>query len=254
MNILLCISYDGTNYFGFQRQKKAASIQLEIEKALEKIYNRAVAVTGGARTDAGVHAEKTFVNFHIEKTSIPAEKLGYVLNSKLPDDIAVLYSQQVDEKFHARYSAIARTYYYQFYKGSVIPSVYRLYSLAVDSNLDFNMINKELQELQGCNDFSSFTVRHKEQGTMIRTLFDIYMKNINEKIMRIYIRGNAFLWKMIRCIIGTLLKRAIDRKLSKPILHSIKEILEARDNRLTGSIAEARGLCLCNIEYEPGAA
>ncbi|XP_060085415.1 tRNA pseudouridine synthase A-like, partial [Ylistrum balloti] len=101
MNILLCISYEGTPYHGFQVQSAVPTVQETIEQALKNIYAKRIHITGAARTDSGVHAERSYVNFFVDETKIPPRKLAYVLNTILPSTVLVLYSKQVPDGFHA---------------------------------------------------------------------------------------------------------------------------------------------------------
>ncbi len=250
MNILLCISYDGTEYHGFQSQSDCITVQDTIEKALHKVYDVPIRIIGSGRTDSGVHAEKSYANFYVTHNHIPAEKISVVLNSYLPDDIVVLYSKEVEETFHARYSAIQRCYYYQFYRGRQVPAIYRLYALGVDAALDFHAMEDEAQGLLGTHDFRSFTVHADTQQNTVRTIYNIHMSYSHDtNIIRLYISANAFLWKMIRSIVGTLLQNAYYRKLSKSIEYVVKDILQARDNSLCATVVAAKGLCLCEVEY-----
>ena len=250
MNILLCISYDGTYYHGFQSQLGDVTVQGTIEVALQKIYDIPIRIIGAGRTDAGVHAERSYVNFHITHSHIPTEKIAVVLNSYLADDIVVLYSKEVAESFHSRYSAIKRCYYYQFYRGRQVPATYRLYTLGIDPMLDFDAMEEEAKSLVGTHDFSSFTVHADTQKSTIRTIHNIHIYYYHDtNIVRLYISANAFLWKMIRSIIGTLLQNAYYRKLCKPIDYYVKDILHAKDNSLCATIVAAKGLFLCDVEY-----
>ncbi len=253
MNVLLCLSYDGTQYHGFQTQKSKKTIQDVLEQGLSSVYGKSMRVITAARTDSGVHAERSFVNFFVDTEHIPPQKVSFALNAKLPRDISVLYSCRVPDSFHARRSAKSRTYYYQFHKGRIVPPVHRTFTVPIDADLDFDLMEKEGKELLGIHDFTSFTVHPEEQGPLIRNMMAFH-KEEKGSSLRFYVQANAFLWKMIRTIIGTLARRALERKLSQVIKSSMRTILEARDRSFASDTADARGLCLYNIEYEDGLA
>ncbi len=242
-NLKLEIEYDGTNYCGWQTQRKTNSIQEIIEKALRKILQEKIRLIASGRTDAGVHARAQIANFKT-KSPISLTKLQRALNGLLPQDIAI--SAIVEEKpdFHSRFSAKSKAYRYTILNRSYPSAFLRNTVYLYPYTLDIKLMQKEASALLGMHNFSSFRASSKMERDSARTIKSI---KITKDKYRIYIdvEADGFLYNMVRNIVGTLLE--IGRgKLAKG---SLGKILSAKDRRLAGPTAPAKGLCLIKVKY-----
>ncbi|ABO48804.1 tRNA pseudouridine synthase A [Desulforamulus reducens MI-1] len=245
-NIKLTLAYDGTNYHGFQEQRGTglATIQEALEKALSTIAQTPIQVIGAGRTDAGVHAQGQVVNFRSEKWPVPAEKAPLALNVLLPGDIKVVKAEEVPMDFHARFSAVAKTYRYSIYHHRVMSPFHRYYCYHEPRRLDVNAMQEGAAYLLGTYDFKSF----QAQGTPVKdTIRTIYRADIIEDapVINLYLRGNGFLYNMVRIITGTLLNIGFGK--IKP--EDMVKIIESKNRTLAGTTAPPQGLCLMEVEY-----
>ncbi len=243
-NIKLTLSYDGTNYHGFQRQKNALAIQEVIESCLSKIYNEEIRITASSRTDAGVHARWQTINYYPTFHNIPEKRIPYALNSVLPEDIRVLESEVVPIKFHSRYDAQSKVYSYTIDRGRFHSVFWRLYSYHMPFSLDIKAMQEGTQYLQGRHDLSSFCAAGSSVISKEREIKMAYWSEEGD-LIRFYIEADGFLYNMIRIITGTLIE--VGRQKIAP--RRMLEILEARDRRLAGPTAPANGLCLEKVSY-----
>lgn len=248
-NILLCIGYDGSDFCGYQKQLHERTVQGCLEKSLSDIFQQDICTYSAGRTDAGVHAEKQFVNFKIDTCHIPFEKISFAVNSLLPHDIRIFWSKKVPDDFHARYSAITRKYYYQVHEGTVLPPTMRRYAYSVPKNLDWNRIQLECNELLGEHDFSAFSAHNNQVENCVRNILRIEVKKLSQ-VIRIYVEGNAFLWKMVRVIVGTVVEREVLRIRNKPIEMSISDILKSKNRDWAGTTAPPWALFLYDVIYD----
>ena len=154
-NVKLTIEYDGTNYCGWQKQNNEKTIQEEIEKAIYKAVGEIVEVIGSSRTDAGVHARKMVANFKTNAT-IPFDKFKYAINDKLPDDIAIIESEEVSEDFHARYDSKGKTYCYSIINRQQKPAIGRNYVYHFKWDLDIEKMREACKYFIGKHDFFQF--------------------------------------------------------------------------------------------------
>lgn len=243
-NIMLTLEYDGTNYSGWQIQDNANSIQAEVEKAIYKLTKKEVTLIGAGRTDAKVHALGQVANFFID-TTIPGRTFKYALNEYLPEDIKAVYSNEVPEDFHARFSAIKKRYRYKIYLSDVERPLLRNYAYQIDRNLNINNMKEASKYLIGTHNFTSFEGRRSFTKSKIRTIRSIDIKKRDEFI-DIVVEGDSFLRNMVRIITGTLVEIGIGKR--KP--EEIKLILQAEDRRLSGHTAPPQGLYLEKVFYK----
>lgn len=243
-NYKILIQYDGTRYKGWQSQKSTdATIQGKIEAVLSKFAGTEVEIIGSGRTDAGVHAREQVANFHMEEKWEKEEIFSY-LNHYLPEDIAVLRIEEVDERFHSRYHAVEKTYVYRIHN-SEIPNVFeRKYVYQYPEKLNMARMQKAAMYLTGTHDFTSFCGNKKMKKSAVRTIYDIRMEQIGEEI-RISYCGNGFLQNMVRILTGTLIEVGSYRL--EP--EDVKKILEAKDREQAGYTAPASGLILWKVQY-----
>ena len=242
-NIKFTIAYDGTNYFGWQRQKNHVSIQQIIEETLCGIINEQVKVIGMGRTDTGVHAKSQIANVKI-LAKIGLKNLHAALNSKLPRDIVVLKVQEVSSDFHAIRSPKTKTYRYTIYNGNIRSVFDGKHVLFYPFKIDFDLMKKAVSYLKGTHDFSCFRSSNSTSKTSVRTVYDV---SLNKRGNYLYfdIEANGFLYNMVRIIVGTLLE--IGRGKRKP--SDIKELIKSRKRTLAGQTAKACGLCLLKVKF-----
>jgi len=242
-NVKVVVEYDGTDYFGFQYQPNAPTIQGELEKVLSKIVKEKVTIYGAGRTDAGVHASGQVINFRTGG-SIPIERVCVAMNSLLPPSIAAVEAQEVGDDFHARYSAKSRMYHYRILNRNVRSALESRFCWHVRSPLDVALMKDSAEPLWGIHDFSSFACADRDEGSPVRNLTEIDVRRSGEHVI-VTLRANAFLRSMARIVVGTLVEVGLGRRPGS----QIKEILEAADRRLAGKTAPAQGLCLKDVEY-----
>ncbi|GFR35257.1 tRNA pseudouridine(38-40) synthase TruA [Thermobrachium celere] len=242
-NIKLIIEYDGTNYVGWQKQKNGLSISEVIEDAIFKITKQSVNLIGSGRTDAGVHARGQVANFLIE-TKIPADKLKDAINSKLPSDISIISSEEVDESFHARYSSKGKWYSYTILNRVEPSPFYNKYAAHIKYKLDLDKMIKASKYLIGQHDFAAFKSEGSSVKTTVRTIYKIDI-NKDGDIIRLDFEGDGFLYNMVRIITGTL----IDVGRGKIQTEDVQKILNSKDRRNAGFTAPACGLCLEKVYY-----
>jgi len=245
-NIKVTIAYDGTNYYGFQEQRgtKFRTVQEVIEERLSRLAGEQIRVIGAGRTDAGVHARGQVINFNPGNWPIPPERVAYALNSLLPRDIAALESVEVPPSFHARFSAVAKTYRYTIYNARVHSPFLRLYSYHVPRPLDVEAMQAGAALLIGRHDFSAFRALGTPVKSTVRTMLEACVSREGD-LVYIDLKADGFLYHMARMIAGTLIRVG----LGKIPPGEVAAILKSRDSLRGGPTAPARGLCLEKIEY-----
>ncbi len=241
--VKLIVAYDGTNYCGWQIQINGITVEEVLNKTISELVGETIAVIGASRTDSGVHAMGNVAVFDTE-SRIPAEKMSFALNQRLPEDIRIQESCEVPLDWHPRYCDTRKTYEYRILNRRFAIPTERLYSHFFYYPLDVEKMQKAADYLVGEHDFKSFCSTRTQVENTVRTIY--FLRVIKEgDMIRIQINGNGFLYNMVRIIVGTLLK--VGTGMYPP--EHVKEILEAKDRRLAGPKAEARGLTLMEIEY-----
>jgi len=247
-NIRIDISYDGTDFQGWQVQSRGRTVQGEIEKALKVLHRRDIPLIGSGRTDSGVHATCQVANFHSDIASIPVEKFREAVNSHLPKDIRIMKSSQVEDSFHSRYDARLRVYKYYLLHGEAGHAHLRNYCYLTRGKFDVQHLNRLAAPLVGVHDFTTFAAAKDENESKVRHISSAsFFPEGNFIVFRI--AGNAFLWRMVRSLTGTILQLAE----SGEGAGKMAEILAARDRRAAGPTAPARGLFLHRVLYESNA-
>lgn len=242
-NYKIILHFDGTGYNGWQYQTpEIKTVQRELIRALKIIAKKKVVVTGSSRTDAGVHSRGLTANFHL-KNRIAADSLKRALNALLPEDIRVMDCRIMDKSFNARYHASAKTYSYQIFFGQVQSPFTIRYALHIPYPLNLKAMKRSLKYFRGEKNFSSFT-SDEPSKRRIREISRLSMKVRGETIV-FSITGKSFLRYMARNIIGTLID--VGRGKIKP--RDIPAIFEARDRRMAGQTAPAKGLTLEKVFY-----
>jgi tRNA pseudouridine38-40 synthase len=242
-NIKLTIEYDGTNYVGWQKQINGIGIQDKIEEAIFEITGENVKLIGSGRTDSKVHAKGQVANFRTN-SKISEEKFKYALNTKLPWDIAIIESEEVDWNFHSRYDAIGKEYSYLIYNSATRSPLYRNYSYHVSYLLNFEKMLDGKKYFLGTHDFLSFAGSKNILEDTHRTINHINLKH-KENFIKLNIEGNGFLYNMVRIIAGTLID--IGRGKIRP--EDIPYIMERRDRKFAGHTAAPQGLYLEKVYY-----
>ena len=241
---LLVTAYDGTNYSGYQIQPGQPTIEGILNKALSEFLNEDIKTIGASRTDAGVHSYGNIAVFD-SNTTIPAEKISYALNTRLPADIRVVKSFEVREDFHPRRDVTDKTYEYRITFGEFELPTERLYSYHIRHDIDVSKMKKAAAYIEGEHDFTSFCSAKTDKEDKVRTVYEILIELKDENSLTISVRGNGFLYNMVRIIAGTLVKAGEGKILPE----SIPEIIETRDRSKAGPTLPAKGLFLKEIRY-----
>ena len=245
MKILLTVAYDGTNFFGWQKQNEQITIQEELENALSKVYGKPIAVRGASRTDTGVHAKGQRAMFEIEQNNIPLHKLPLAINNQLPRTIKIFKAVEVPADFHPQYQAKNKTYVYQIYNANILDPVYNNYAWHVKPVLDIKKMQAAAQYLIGEHDFNAFCAAGSSVKSTIRTIYSIDISQVNN-LVTIRINGNGFLYNMVRILAGTLSYIGYG-KLS---VGDMQTILASKDRTTGGITAPPEGLSLLHINYD----
>lgn len=243
-NIRLLLAYDGTDFYGWQRQARQRTVQGVIEEALAKIHKKPVRLTGSGRTDTGVHAAAQVANFYSSIQSMQAEHFVPALNSLLPRDVRVLEARETREDFHSRFDARLRTYrYYFIVRREAFPWELR-YAWHLRRQPDLGRLNEYSRLFRGEMDCSAFAVPGDKSKSRSRYISGSSFFIEGEKLV-FEISANAFLWKMVRTIAGTLI-RFDEKELTSACL---QEVIESRNYALSGPAAPPQGLFLWKIDY-----
>ena len=241
-NIKLVIEYDGTNYAGWQQQKKDKTVQETLKIAIEKVVNEKITLRGAGRTDAGAHALGQVANFKTRST-IPTRKLVQAINFYLPKDIVVKSIKKVSEKFHSQYSAKSKIYRYTILNNNIGSAISRNSCYHYNGDLNIEKMQKASKTLIGRHDFSVFKSK-SDNTSNIRTIKRLEIKKKGQYLL-FTIEADGFLYKMVRSIVGTLL--GVGKE--KMTIKEFKRVLKSRSRSLAGATVPARGLCLLRVKY-----
>lgn len=242
--VKLVVSYDGTNYCGWQLQPNGVTIEEKLNQALSQLLKEEIMVIGASRTDSGVHAQGNVAVFDTENR-MPADKICFALNQRLPEDIRIQMSEEMPLDWHPRKQNCRKTYEYRILNRKIAMPMLRLYSHFCYFPLDVEKMQQAAAYLVGEHDFKSFcTVRTQAEET-VRTIYELSLEKQGD-LITMRVSGNGFLYNMVRIIAGTLMKVGMG---VYPPEH-VKEILEARDRNTAGPKAAACGLTLVSLEYE----
>ncbi len=241
--VRLVVAYDGTNYHGWQIQNNGITIESELNRCLSALLQEPIEVIGASRTDSGVHALGNIAVFDTSNR-MPAEKISYALNQRLPEDIRIQRSEEVALDWHPRHCESRKTYEYRIYRAEFPMPVKRLYSLFTYHKLDVSRMKEAAVYLVGEHDFKSFCQSGAQVESTVRTIHSVEVEEQgNDLVIRIC--GNGFLYNMVRIIAGTLLEIGQGKKEPMDIIN----ILEARDRSAAGPTAPAHGLMLMKYEF-----
>jgi len=244
LRIALGVEYDGSEYFGFQKQKTTnQTIQGLLERSASKVADHKVKTFCSGRTDAGVHAFMQVIHFDTDAIRSSREWLRGI-NSYLPSDIRVIWSKEMDESFHARFSATRRSYLYNIFNNQTPSALWSDRSLFVTQQLDIRSMRAASKYLIGEHDFTSFRGSGCQSKTSLRNIDNIEISK-KDRFIRVELSANAFLLHMVRIIIGTLLM--VGKKEIKP--KEVENILKQQDRRLAGKTVSSSGLFFLGPEY-----
>ncbi|MDD3339369.1 MAG: tRNA pseudouridine(38-40) synthase TruA [Lachnospiraceae bacterium] len=241
--VKLTVAYDGTNFCGWQTQVNGNAVQDVLNRHLCDLLGEDVKTMGASRTDSGVHARGNVAVFDTD-ARIPVEKICFALNARLPEDIRVLRSEEVDGAFHPRFTQTVKTYEYCIWNDVFADPMHRLYAMHAYGNLDDRAMDRAAQYLLGEHDFVSFCSAGNQTLTTVRTIFEIGVRR-EGCLVTMRIRGNGFLYNMVRIIAGTL----IEVGQGKCSAECVEGILTACDRSQAGPTAVAKGLTLVGIKY-----
>lgn len=240
MRYKMTFSYDGSNYFGSQRQKDIRTVELKLNEALSKMHKHDVVIVTSGRTDRGVHALNQVAHFDSD-LNIEEKRFVKAVNSLLPEDIIINEIKQVNDDFHARYHAVKKEYLY------IITTKYdifkRNYETYIYQDLDVDLMEKAIKLFEGTHDFKGFCSYVKDKPT-VKTIYESKIKEENGKLL-ITVIGDNFLRYMVRKMVGTL----IDIGLKKKDISIINEIFDTLDPKLCGKTAKPNGLYLKEVYY-----
>ena len=242
--IRLVVSYDGTNYVGWQLQENGVSVQQRLNEALTYLTGEAIQVHGSGRTDSGVHARAQVAHFDTN-ARMPADKFAVAMNSRLPRDIRVLYSEETTEAFHARFSAKNKTYRYTLQTGAHADVFTRDTALHVHTPLAFERMQRAARDALGEHDFAAFM---SAGSTLERTVRTVFRSEWTQDGRYLYyeVAANGFLYNMVRILVGTMLEVGSGRLPEDALARALAS--KRRDD--AGATAPPQGLMLVRVVYE----
>ncbi len=242
-NIKLIIEYNGKGFNGWQKQPNKLNIQGEIERAIGELTNEEINLIASGRTDAGVHSFGQTANFYTN-SKIPIEKFAIAINSKLKKTIVIKSAEEVDEKFHSRYSVHNKRYRYIINNSEQGTAIYKDLEYHMPVKLNVDKMKEAIKYFEGKHDFSAFKASGTSSKSSVR---EIYKAEIIDKDEKIYIEltGNGFLYNMVRIIAGTL----VDVGLGKIEPEDIPKIIESKKRENAGKTLPPHGLYLMEVNY-----
>jgi len=241
--VRLTVAYDGTAYHGWQIQPGAVTIESKLNECLSALLKEDIQVIGASRTDSGVHALGNIAVFDTY-ARMPAEKISYALNQRLPEDIKIQKSEEVPLDWHPRHCESRKTYEYRIYRGEFPMPVNRLYSLFTYHKMDVASMQQAAKYLEGEHDFKSFCQTGAQVESTVRTIYSVDVIEQGRDLV-IRVCGNGFLYNMVRIIVGTLMEVGQGKREPQEMC----QILERKDRSAAGPTAPAHGLMLVKYEF-----
>ncbi len=241
--VQITVAYDGTNYNGWQMQPTGITIEGVLNQALTELLGEPVHVIGASRTDSGVHALGNVAVFDTN-TRIPAQKISYALNQRLPDDIVIQNSCEVPLAFHPRRCMSRKTYEYKILNREFPLPLNRRDTYFFYRKLNLQQMREAAAFLVGEHDFKSFCSIHTQAATTVRTIYRLDISK-EQDIITIRVAGSGFLYNMVRILVGTLLQIGIGERQPQ----DMQTILAAKDRSCAGPTAPAHGLTMVGIVF-----
>lgn len=243
MRYFIWFSYDGTRYHGWQTQPNGITVQSELERCLSLLLRQNINVTGAGRTDTGVHARHMAAHFDIEQLPMSEQDLAHKLNGLLPHDIGVERIERVADDLHARFSAVARTYYYYIHTRK--DPFLRQYSLEIHYQLDYELMNEAGRILMEYEDFGAFCKAGSDVKTTICHVTHAQWHQTSPTSWYFEITANRFLRNMVRAVVGTLIE--VGR--GKMTLQEFRQVIEGGRRTQAGESMPAKALFLEDVKY-----
>lgn len=243
MRILLTLSYDGTDFCGYQIQPNGRTVEEVLNQAIYELTKEKVKSVASGRTDSGVHAYNQKVHFDTD-SNIPPASFAPALNALLPDDVKVVKSQKVSENFNARYSAKKKTYKYSVYVGEFENPLEKRYKTLLKSMPNVEMMKRVAKVIEGEHDFKCFLASGSQVKDTVRTVYSIKIVKKGKNI-DFFVTGNGFLYNMVRIIVGTLLAVGYD----KVSVSDVEKSLVSGKRLIAVKTMEAKGLTLYSVIY-----
>lgn len=240
-NVRLVIEYDGSRFHGWQAQKGLRTVQREIESAIRRVTGEQVTLTGASRTDAGVHAAGQVANFRT-RSKISVRRLPHAINFYLPEDVAIRSAVVVPDSFHAQYCAVRKTYRYTFVCSYTPRPLERFRAAQVRGTPNLSAMRAAAVYLVGRHDFRAFGSAGGRVKSTTRTIESIRISRRGDRL-QIDVTGDGFLYNMVRCLAGTLLRVGLG-KISPA---EVGRILREGDRKAAGPVAPPQGLCLLSV-------
>lgn len=241
--VRITVAYDGTNYHGWQLQDNGITIEEELNRCLTELLGEEIKVIGASRTDSGVHVLGNVAVFDTVNR-MPAKKISYALNQRLPEDIRIQKSEEVLPDWHPRHCESRKTYEYRIYRGEFPMPVKRLYSHFIYTPLDAGRMREASAYLEGEHDFKSFCQTGAQVESTVRTLYSLWVEEQDSDLV-IRVCGSGFLYNMVRIIAGTLIEVGQGKREPESML----QVLSALDRSAAGPTAPANGLTLVKYEF-----
>ncbi len=241
--IMLVLAYDGSDFYGYQVQNQERTVQKVVEDAIYKLTGEKAKSVASGRTDSGVHAEGQVVHFDTNST-IPGGKFKDALNSLLDKDVRVLKSKEVNSTFHARYSAKSKVYKYVIYTGEVESPLSSRYATYYPYKIDYEKIADAIKEIVGTHDFKCFLASGSQVQNTVR-IIDYIKVSKRGKFVTFTVKGNGFLYNMVRIMVGTLLEISQGRL----TVNDLKNAIELKNRKLVGKTMPPNGLRLYKVYY-----
>lgn len=243
MRYLMALAYDGSKFYGYQKQPKVKTVQEELERALTMINNKQVNVSASGRTDAGVHALNQKAHFDLD-IKITPDKLKQALNSLIDKSIYIKSVEEVDDNFHARFNVLKKEYVYKINVGEYNP-LEKDYVFQYNKKLNLDDMKRAIKYLEGTHDFKSFTKANDLKEDYVRTIYQTDIKCENDIVIISFV-GSGFLRYMVRNMVGLLIEIGAGKK----DYLCVKDILEAKNRCKAGITAHPEGLYLYNVWYK----